>query len=127
MSTLNLGDSLILNSDIVVNGGEVKTGATWNGRPVYAQAWAGNLLTAGGSVKLFYVSTTSLNIREIVNYTQVLTTASGWNRLGTWYADSTNLGTLYIASNGNLTAEYGSAYSTLDSCTLTLWYTKTTD
>ena len=35
MSKLNLGDSLILDSDIVVNGGEVKTGATFNGKPVY--------------------------------------------------------------------------------------------
>jgi uncharacterized Zn-binding protein involved in type VI secretion len=37
MSKLNLGNSLILDSDIVVNGGEVKTGATFNGKPVYRQ------------------------------------------------------------------------------------------
>lgn len=39
MSKLNLGDSLILDSDIVVNGAEVKTGATYNGKPVYCKAF----------------------------------------------------------------------------------------
>lgn len=38
MSTLNLGDSLIMNSDIVIGGGETKTGATFNGKPVYCKA-----------------------------------------------------------------------------------------
>lgn len=34
MSTLNLGDSLILNSDITEDT-EIKTGATFKGKPVY--------------------------------------------------------------------------------------------
>lgn len=38
MSELSINGKLISNTDIVVNGGEVKTGATWNGKPVYAKA-----------------------------------------------------------------------------------------
>lgn len=39
MSKLDFGNSPILNSDIVVNGAEVKTGATYNGKAVYCKAF----------------------------------------------------------------------------------------
>lgn len=47
MSTLNLGDSLILNSDIVM-GTEIKTGMTWGGKPVYAYGFQMTLTNDSG-------------------------------------------------------------------------------
>lgn len=51
MSKLNLGDSLIMNSDIVI-GQERKTGATYNGKPVYCKAV--NIGTARPNTRLTY-------------------------------------------------------------------------
>lgn len=43
MSQFNIGSNLILNTDITVGGGEVKTGATFNGKPVYFECKSGTV------------------------------------------------------------------------------------
>lgn len=69
MSKLDLGDSLILDSDIVVNGGEVKTGATFNGKPVYAicRSLQFPSVTTDGTVATNDVDTGITDVLQVVN------------------------------------------------------------
>ena len=50
MSSLSIGDKLIMNTDITVGGGEVKTGATFNGKPVYRK-WVSGTQGTGNEWK----------------------------------------------------------------------------
>lgn len=125
MSQLNLGDSLILNSDIVVNGGEVKTGATFNGKPVYAKAISfktadsteGSTTTPLGAPnrdELWYVK---VWVKDIYGSYIPACYSTG--------ADTTYL-RYYISTNGIVVMHKG---STMQNCNgyCVFCYTKTTD
>lgn len=126
MSTLNLGDSLIMNSDITVNGGEVKTGATYNGRPVYAQAKSGTLVDGGSYCDV--AMNFGANISEFVSVNfNVLYTGYSICFGGGWYLSATDYGRIYYATGNKLI--YVRCASTYNGSTATVfaYYTKTTD
>lgn len=78
MSKLNLGDSLILNSDIVVGGGEVKTGATFNGKPVYAKTFSTDAFTGNTNWDSVIPNTNITNISKLVKMYGTLNNANAF-------------------------------------------------
>ena len=128
MSQLNLGDSLILNSDIVENGAEVKTGATFNGYPVYTKT----LKITGSWTSMNNVAVGTISdIRDIVYYTA----------MGKLNTSTTRIAIPFIYSSGSNTVdEFAEVYNKdgsflinarrpagITEVRVTVYYTKTTD
>ena len=129
MSTLNLGNSLIMNSDIVI-GQEIKTGGTFNGKPIYCYT---NTLTgtenSAGGYNVVYGAVIN-NLKEVLAL-EGFGISPGWN--------GSPLPYVYFNSNGTVQKhwELWMASSTIaanfkgvgNSITIryTVYYTKTTD
>ena len=127
MSRLNLGNSLILDSDYSTE--EVKTGATWtDGKPIYRKTWyklQNSVITLPE-----YLETTSftdtvdtvvtVNAVRIWNYstpnhTNPIPYYSGSSDYMQWALDNSGFGL------------FGGSGSALYGYTVTMFYTKTTD
>ena len=117
---MNLGDSLILDTDITVGGGEVKTGATWNGKPVYAKSVKCQFPAAAGDRdKLHDIS----NLDQLVNV--IAYTQSGW-RTPVCYGTPTNYSLIYV-NNTTIKIQTNNSTNANQYVDVCLFYTKTTD
>lgn len=129
MSKLNLGDSLILNSDIVVNGGEIKTGATFNGKPVYAECkeWTGSQY----SIDNYFLFSLGSNINEVVDIKVLQYLGTDWCDSNAVYLPSSlfscvlaSLSSYKLSFRVNIRYQSGAP---LTKVRATAFYTKTTD
>lgn len=129
MSKLNLGDSLILDSDIVVNGGEVKTGATFDGKPVYAECkeWTGSQY----SIDNYFLFSIGTAINEVVDIKVLQYLGTDWcNNNAVYLPSSTFSCILASLSSNKLNFRVNIRYSSnqpLTKVRATVFYTKTTD
>ena len=120
MSTLNLGNSLIMNSDIVI-GQEIKTGGTFNGKPIYCYT---NTLTgtenSAGGYNVVYGAVIN-NLKEVLAL-EGFGISPGWN--------GSPLPYVYFNSNGTVSSTIAANFKGVgNSITIryTVYYTKTTD
>jgi hypothetical protein len=124
MSQLNLGGSLILDTDYSTS--EVKTGATWiDGKPIYMQTFTGTASsTAYTFIDDFAIISnidTLVDIRGFVgghpiNAMRPASNSTVAAQYTTWVTKGSN-GLAYVLGN----SVAGSSYR------ITAWYTKTTD
>ena len=126
MSSLSIGDKLIMNTDITVGGGEVKTGATWNGRPVYARCDEASVTwTSGTNVFLF---TAIPNIDKAVAFKSMLIQSAFQANIPYLYASGGSV-VEYIAdvmeTDGRV--RYNYVFNAAGKIRCYRWYTKTTD
>lgn len=129
MSTLNLGkDNLILDSDIVEDGVEYSTGATYRGKPVYRMS---------GVKTGTWTFSNDINLVAITNLSKVLFISAITHLSG-------GVGFVQIpyiySSNGSELTEYAAVWSNggeihvhlkraqgFENVNWTVYYTKTTD
>ena len=123
MSKLNLGDSLILDTDYSTS--EVKTGATWiDGKPIYCKVTP--FTTASSSPGSVLVSLGTPNRETLVDVQMwVRDTYNSFIHLN-YYGDANTLINYYITSSGATIYHVGAS---LNSCSgyMLIYYTKTTD
>ncbi len=127
MSKLNLGTSLILDTDYSTS--EVKTGATWiNGKPIYRKV----ITFTGDSVQLQSVAHGISNLGVVIEYFCWFGEPNnGRQRFVNfnYYADATwNCG--FYVTPSTLVFEKGTSWATNYTnkpCWAILYYTKTTD
>lgn len=128
MSRLNLGDSLILDSDIVEDGVEYKTGATYNGRPVYRMSGVktGNWTTQNN---ISLVSPTNLRDLVFVSAITHLNGGAGFVPIPYLYSADFSALTEYasIYSNGATIFAHLKRAEGFTNINWTVYYTKTTD
>lgn len=120
MSNLTLGSSFILNSDIVP-GQEIKTGGTYNGKPIYCKAI--NIGNAAPSTRVTYAH--NIPIDQPIFVCGTLTYNNSNNIAIPWVLKSDAMGGLQLNTTNIIFDGYFSY-----SCTNIIaicYYTKTTD
>lgn len=127
MATLNLGESLILNSDIVI-GQEIKTGATFNGYPVYTKT----LSISGNWTSMNNVAIGSISdIRDIVYYNAMAKLDISTIRITIPFIYSGGSNTVdefaEVYNNGNSFLINARRPTGITEVRVTVYYTKTTD
>lgn len=131
MSTLNLGDSLILDTDYSTT--ETKTGATWiNGKPIYRKVYVRTLTSTFPTSDQFIITNADLPpIGILVNLKGMLEYGTGnWEPANLNYPFGSNpLKDYYVfldyyKGGGGIRCNWKGWYGTLY---VTIEYTKTTD
>lgn len=118
MSKLNLGDSLILDSDITVDSTEKKTGATYGGKPVYCKAVSFTFGNGTEATKAHGIS----NIDKIIKI-------DGWAYSSINRFHSLNDPFNYMVANSTIMLFAPNNYASLNGCSgvCYIYCTKTTD
>lgn len=136
MSELSINGKLISNTDIVEDGVEYKTGATFNGKPVYRRTFYKDSYTAGAG------TISDVEVGAISNYDAVIhiygTATEAGNNIEIPYIAGLGGGTSYLWSftvwitsgTGKITAQIATLTGhapTFTDIIVSVEYTKTTD
>ena len=122
MSSLSINGKLISNTDLVIDGAEVKTGMTFEGKPVYAKRF-GITLSSDTTPKTYAHGIA--DISYIIDIRGYATTSSPefypvqWYNGGAYFAVHTDRTNIILRTS--LSGLYGRG------AVITLYYTKTTD
>ena len=105
----------------------MKTGATFNGKPVYCKAF-GEYLDNSTTWLGLNIYCPDYNIETIIKVDSSIKQTSGNKGIGTWYSSSTDYHrVVYTENDKKLHICFGSAFTTSDYITAIIYYTKTTD
>ena len=125
MSQLNLGTSLILDSDYSTS--EVKTGATWtDGKPIYSKVITGNTASSGGAGGRRSIAHGIANIDHIVQIAGFMEAGTGYTQQLNFDLHSANYSVVF-RNGANIIQESGTDSPLNAPMWIVLYYTKTTD